>query len=118
MLPDHAENIGLILELDSIASRYKLALTNVDVSAEDVQSAKTPREIQSAVGATAPYAAVTLHFSSQGTYENFRAFMHDLEQSLRIVDLSMLTLTSDRAAVAGGSGAYNFDATIKTYWLK
>jgi Tfp pilus assembly protein PilO len=32
MLPDHVDNIGLILELDNLASRYGMALANVDIS--------------------------------------------------------------------------------------
>src|SRR5688572_8989069 len=31
LLPDHVDNIGLILELDNIASRYGMTLENVNV---------------------------------------------------------------------------------------
>ncbi len=117
MLPDHDDNIGLILEFDAIASRYGLALTNVDVSTGDARSAQTPDEIQGVVGTAAQYATITLHFSTFGTYDNFRSFLHDLEQSLRLVDVVSLNVTPSSVAT-GGQQTFTYDATVRTYWLK
>ena len=119
MLPDHADNIGLILELDSLASRYGLALTNVDVSsnANPTAPATSPADIKGAIGASAIYDSITLHFSTVGTYADLRSFLQDLEQSLRVADLVSLSLTPT-AGPAGSQQAYTFDTSIKTYWLK
>ncbi len=119
-LPDHVDNIGLILDLDSLASHYGMALENVDVATAQSATAK-----QSAVGAIGPsaqkYDSLTLHFGTYGTYDNFRVFITDLEQSLRVVDLISLTIAQQSTPGATGpssNSAYRYDMTIKTYWLK
>lgn len=114
MLPDHADNIGLILELDSIASRYGMALENADVSTDSTATAASDATVESVIGSAPKHAAITIHFSTFGTYDNFRSFMRDIETSLRLVDLVSLSIQPD--AVVPGS--YLYDVTIKTYWLK
>lgn len=114
MLPDHADNIGLILELDSIASRYGMALENADVSTDSASAAEGVTSAGEIVGVAPAYSTITLHFSTFGTYDHFRSFMLDLESSLRLVDLVSLSLAPDSNA----PGSYLYDVTIKTYWLK
>ncbi len=118
MIPDSADNISLILELDSLASRYGLALTNVDVSSPGAPAAQTPSQIQGAVGGASTYSVITLHFTTFGTYDTYRSFMHDLEQSLRLVDLTNLSLAPAQIKSSGSANTYNFDTSVKTYWLK
>lgn len=121
LLPDHVDNIALILDLDSIAGRYGLALQNVDVSS----SAPQTKSRQVAVGAIGTanqgYDSLTFSFSTQGTYSNFLQFMTALESSLRVVDLSSLAI--GRASSVPGTGAskeplYSYNLTLRTYWLK
>lgn len=115
MLPDHVDNIGLILDLDSLASRYGMALENVDITAADTAAAQS-RTIGVVGASSKKYDSLTLRFSTYGTYDNFRSFLTDLEHSLRIVDLSSLTITQQGAS--SGAPSYKYDITIKTYWLK
>ncbi len=116
MLPDSVDNIGLILDLDNLASRHGMALENVDVSTP--QSAAPQQSTAGIVGATAQkYDSLTLHFTTYGTYDNFRSFLTDLEHSLRLVDLVSLTVAKQGTAGTAAS-AYSYDLTVKTYWLK
>lgn len=121
LLPDHVDNVRLILDLDSIAGRHGMALQNVVISAP--QSAATT---QTAVGALnsskKKYDSLTLKFRTAGTYDTFIGFIGDLEQSLRIVDLVSLQITpgslpSD-AKTGSSAPVYEFDISIRTYWLK
>src|SRR3989344_2079727 len=114
MLPDHADNIALILELDSLASHYGMALANADVTADSSTAGGGEESAGDVIGNTPSYSTITLHFSTFGTYEHFRSFMRDLETSLRLVDLVSLTISPDLAI----KGSYSYDVTIKTYWLK
>ena len=114
MIPDHVDNIGLILELDNIASRYGMALENVDVSSASPQSQAVGGDVIG--GSHLKHDSLTLDFSTFGTYANFLTFMQDLESSLRVVDLVSLTLNQDTATK--GEPAYHFDVSIRTYWLK
>ena len=129
LLPDNVDNVGLILDLDNLASHYGLALENVDVSSSNTQTASNQTAI-SAIGAVGTsnqkYASLTLAFGTRGTYPNFVQFMADLESSLRILDLVSLSITSESAAapasgVHAASSAepiYDYNITLRTYWLK
>lgn len=130
-LPDHVDNVRLILDLDSLAGRYGLGLQNVDVSGS---SAATGAKNQTAIGAISAsgqkYDSLTLKFTTHGTYSAFMQFMTDLESSLRVVDLVALSISSNTpgsAAVSGPLGSrpsgpteplYTYDITLRTYWLK
>ena len=68
LLPDHVDNIALILDLDSIATRYGLALQNVDISTAGVATPANQTAI-GAIGSTnQAYDSLTLTFTTQGTY--------------------------------------------------
>ncbi|MDP2648620.1 MAG: type 4a pilus biogenesis protein PilO [bacterium] len=122
MLPDSVDNIGLILDLDNLARRHGLALENVYTSTpSNVSSASTP--ISAIGGSGKKYDSLTLKFSTNGTYDNFLKFLADLEASLRIVEITSLSLAAGdatQAASAGGASApvYQYDITLRTYWLK
>lgn len=114
LLPDHVDNVRLVLDLDSLASRHGLALQNVVIS-----NPTTGRENGGAIAAVGEslqkYDSLTLKFATQGTYPNFKAFLQDIETSLRVVDLVELRLTRESSQ---GEPQYRYDITIKTYWLK
>ncbi|MBI2618256.1 type 4a pilus biogenesis protein PilO [Candidatus Kaiserbacteria bacterium] len=105
LLPDNVDNVRLILDIDSIASKYNMRTRNVTVSGASSESAALNAG-QDAID------SVVLSFSVIAEYDDFIRFLEDLESSLRIVDLVGLTFET-----AGGN-AYNFNVSIKTYWLK
>lgn len=118
LLPDHVDNVRLILDIDSLAGRHGMALQNVVVSsAESVQSSSN-QSASAAVGASKQkYDSVTIKFTTQGNYDTFLAFLGDLEKSLRIVDLVSLSL-SNSALAPSNNPVYSYDMTLRTYWLK
>jgi Tfp pilus assembly protein PilO len=118
LLPDHVDNIALILDLDSIASRYGLALQNVDVSRSGGQTPVNQTAIGAIGGSNQTYDSLLLTFSTQGTYDNFQQFMNDLESSLRIVDLSSLQIAQVGSSGSTGQPLYSYAITLRTYWLK
>ncbi|RJQ34135.1 hypothetical protein C4568_03290 [Candidatus Parcubacteria bacterium] len=122
LLPDHVDNIGLILELDSLASRYGMTLENVDVDSSRTAASTESAEAADLGDGTLKvegqnYESITMTFSTFGTYEKFKTFMQDLEASLRMVDLVSLTFEGQETS-SGGQPTYNFDISIRTYWLK
>jgi len=118
MLPDQVDNIGLILELDSLATKYGMALANVDVSSPANDGSATP--VGSIGASSQTYDSLTLKFSTNGTYEQFLKFLSDLQSSLRVVDLVSLSLAAETGPQAGSSSdpVYTYDITLRTYWLK
>src|SRR3989338_479380 len=115
LLPDHVDNVRLILDLDHLAGTFGMALQNVTISDQTV--------IGSIGAAKQKYDSLTLKFTTHGTYANFIAFMESLESSLRIVDLVALSLSpetqsGDSSGAKAPEASYKYDITVRTYWLR
>lgn len=107
MLPDNVDNVRLVLDFDSIASRYGMRLRNIALDTGD------NRAQRGQVGASdSPFQSVVVSFAVTGDYNAFRAFLEDLEQSLRLVDVTGVAFGSSP------SGIYDYSISLKTYWLK
>ncbi len=129
MLPDQVNNIGLILDLDTLANQFGLSLENVNISSPDASGAGSV----GAVGAsTLPYDSLDVQFTVHGTYAQFIQYITNLETSLRIVDLVGLSIGGGASGSGTGSGStapvvtgpagtdnidYTFNITLQTYWL-
>ena len=126
LLPDHVDNVRLILDLDNLASRYGLSLQNVDVSSSASLSGKSQTAIGAIGTSNQKYDSLTLTFSTRGTYASFYQFLSDLEFSLRTVDLVSLNLSADTGVPSPGGKSsqvqqdpvYTYNMTLRTYWLK
>lgn len=107
LVPDHVDNVRLILDFDSMASKYGMRVRNVVI--------ETPKE-RATRGQIGPdeksYESVILSFTVSGSYDTFRQYLADLERSLRLVDVVGLSFTANE------TGIYEFTLHIKTYWLK
>jgi Tfp pilus assembly protein PilO len=105
LLPDNIDNLKLILEISDIASQRNLSIKNLSVG--------TTVKKSDAVGPdNTPYGTVSLSFSVNATYDNFLTLLRDLEDNLRIIDISNVSFAS------ADNGFYDFNFTINTYWLK
>ncbi len=109
VLPDNVDNIRFIIDINNIASRHSLTLTNVAVGT--VSDSKTARNALSVGKSGDPVGSAAVSFSVNASYDNFLAFLQDLEHSLRIVDVQ----TMDFKPVQGN--LYSVSLTIRTYWL-
>ena len=117
LLPDHVDNVRLVLDLDNMAGTHGMALQNVVISNPGSETGET-----SAVGtigtARQKFDSLTLRFSTRATYPTFVQFLEDLESNLRITDLIALTLTPESGGAEASEPMYRFDITVRTYWLK
>ncbi|PIQ68230.1 MAG: hypothetical protein COV91_05225 [Candidatus Taylorbacteria bacterium CG11_big_fil_rev_8_21_14_0_20_46_11] len=112
LLPDHIDSVRLIIDINNIGSQYGLALQNVAL-AEQTTGSKV-KVASSAIGPrTTNYSSVVLRFAVSGSYSNFRAFLLDLERSLRLIDIDTLSFTSK-----GEADSYDFSLTVSTYRLE
>jgi len=136
LLPDHVDNVRLILDLDNLAEDSGLALQNVDVSSAQKQTAKSQTALGAIGASNQKYDSLTLTFSTIASYPAFVGFLTDLESSLRIVDLVSLTITPSGNGTTAASATnafptnvrspaatraeplYTFNMTLRTYWLK
>lgn len=107
LLPDNVDNVRLILDFDSLASRYGMRVRNVALESNESRAARGQ-----VGGSDSKYESLIMSFTVSGTYDTFRAFLADLEQSLRLVDVTSVTFSATE------SGVYDYSVSIKTYWLK
>ena len=109
VLPDNVDNIRLIIDIQNIAARYRLQIKNVALGASSAD------EGSQAIAAGAEghsVGTVELGFSVDSTYDNFIAFLDDLEKSVRVVDVEKITF------VTGPGDLETYKLQIKTYWLR
>lgn len=125
-LPENVDNIRLILEIEQIAAPYGMTLSNVKYNTVE-KSAKEGEQgalFQGGFGnqVQKDYGVFDLEFSTKGSYNNFINFTRDLENNLRIMDISSVKFSSASSGAVGtkvlSSDSYQYDFTIKTYWLK
>ncbi len=115
MLPQETHEVALVLDLDALARRHRMSLAGIQVGAEGAQSAQRAQSPESAAPTDAtdtPYTALDISFSLLGTYEDLRAFLESLEQSLVFFDVVDLTF----GATEGDLTAY--ELTVRTYAYK
>jgi len=105
LLPDSVDNVGLILDLNALAARSGLSLSNIDVanSAQGTAAQDT---------ASDPVGAVDLSVTAIGTYGGLKEFLDGVEHSARILDIE------DLAVKGSQTGVYNYQMTIRLYWLR
>ncbi|MAZ67614.1 hypothetical protein CL652_02490 [bacterium] len=124
MLPDHVDNVRLVLDMDGIAARYGIRIQNVAVqeSGKD-RGASSGTVLNGGVTQNRPYQSLTLQFEVVSTYDEFVLLLRDLESSLRIVDLVTLSVRprpGNRANLEGNAVSeplYTFGVSLRTYWL-
>lgn len=110
LLPDTVDSVRLIIDIDNLALKYGLRLKNVKVN---TGGASQTQDLTNMLGADqGKYSAMSLSFSVTAPYENFVAFVKQLERSLRLMDITSIAFNSSEANL------YDYNVTIKTYWLK
>ncbi len=132
LLPDSVDNIRLIIQLDSLATKNGLSsLRDVDYQSESQTQAAAgvtnPRG-GSTIGAQPisaaaqkPYGEFTISFQTSGQYSNFLNFLSDLEQNLRLVDVVSISFNRAGGNSSTGQSAadiMSYKVSLKTYWLK
>lgn len=106
-LPDSADDVGLILDLDALAAKEGLNLTGIDVAAPGSQASSA-----GSAHSGAPYGSIDLTLTATGSYASFRSFLTSIESSARLLDVEDLTVKGSN------TGVYTYGMTIRLYWLQ
>ncbi|MBA3788911.1 hypothetical protein H0X32_00760 [Patescibacteria group bacterium] len=112
-LPDGVDNIQLIIDLNSLASRSGVTLSDFNVANNSAvtAAAAATKDTASAVQSTSLTDSLDLTVSATGTYAAFRTFLAASEQSLRPMDITSFALTDS------ATGVYTYAITYRIYWL-
>ncbi|MEI8337722.1 MAG: hypothetical protein WCF92_01080 [bacterium] len=111
LLPDNVDNVQLVLDMNGIARNHGMVLRNIKIQDQGGGSASS-QGTQTLGPNNNPVGSLVLSFDITGDYQSFTGFLKDLEQSLRIVDVTGISFKST------DKGVYDYVVNVKTYWLK
>lgn len=123
-LPDGVDNVQLILDLDALAARSGVTLSEFNTDGGTATSGGTspatpttpastiPTLGQQALSSSDPTDSLSLTFKATGTYSAFRTFLAGMENSLRPLDITDLQVTQS------DTGVYSYAVTTRIYWLR
>lgn len=105
-LPDSVDNVGIILNLNALAARSGLSISNLDIMANSAANAPA------AAGATSNSVNSTnLSLTAVGTYSALQAFLTGVEKSQRLLDVR------DMVVKGSDTGVYSYQMILRLYWL-
>lgn len=108
VLPDSLDYVKLISDIDSVANNYGISIKDPNVKIKSpsvggsIEDAQPEKLFESAIVA----------FSFSSTYEGFNSFLHELENSMRILDIKSLKISPSK------NGIYEYSIEFETYWMK
>lgn len=113
-LPGSVDNVGLILDLNALAARSGLSLSNIDVAVPVASGGSTNQNAAGAQSAlsTSPIGSVDLSLSAIGTYAALKAFLSGVEKSQRLLDVQNLVINGSE------TGVYAYRILLRIYWLR
>jgi Tfp pilus assembly protein PilO len=109
LLPSSVDNVGLILDLNALAARSGLALSNIDVV---MSSPDTGVGGALPASGASPTGSVDLSLSAVGTYPALQAFLAGVERSQRLLDVR------DLMVKGSDTGVYSYKMSLRFYWLR
>ena len=113
-LPDGVDNVQMIVDLNALASRSGVSLSNFAIKEnKQVTADGGTTSGNGLLGNTAAKGTESLDLSVSvtGTYSAFRTFLYGIEHSLRPLDITQVLVSESK------SGVYTFDLTMRIYWL-
>lgn len=118
LLPNTADNIRLIIDIQQMAQSYGMSLSTIKFDAGQgtaaASGALSSASSAEVAAASQDYGTFDLTFSTTATYANFQSFIKDVESSLRLTDIQSV----DFSAGDQQKGTTVFTVKLRTYWLK
>ncbi|MBI2175218.1 MAG: hypothetical protein HYU35_00590 [Parcubacteria group bacterium] len=105
MVPPTPETGALITELDQLAQSHALLLKSVDIGEQPEQPGAAFTR------ARGMGKRLTLNIDLVGSYPAFRSFLQDLERSLRLIDIDILSFS------VGDKDVNQYALRASSYWL-
>ncbi len=116
-LPDHINNIELIVDLDRIAKKNNIRIADISLSKDFMKSNQKGNGGVIAVSGTKDYDSTDLSFSFVSSYANFKNFINDLRKSLRLLDVTSVSFNQELNSDGKTVDNFKFAVTVRAYWL-
>lgn len=127
-LPNTANNIKFILEVERIANLNGMSVKNIKFDTMKTSETKTTASGATTVvnttdpASSLPYGVFPIQFSTEGRYDTFVLFLKNLERNLRLVDVKSISFSvpppPEKGAPFSDPNIYDYSLKIETYWLK
>lgn len=114
-LPNSVGNVRIILDLNALAARSKLSVTNIDVitnGKRNVNDGLRANINPASASDLTPVSSVDLSLSAVGTFSSLQTFLSGVERSERLLDVHDLVIKGSN------TGVYRYNMTIRIYWLR
>ncbi len=112
-VPETVDNVQLIFDIDNIARKYGIVLKGISVSGGTEKDANKPASRQVVDKTGQRNGTITLGFSFSTSYDSFKSFLADLEESLRLVDVTDFSISANDT-----NNIYDYSIKLNTYWLR
>ena len=117
-LPNHIDNIELIVDINRIAKNNNIRHISDIFLERKTSSKKGGNKAEIEIKEKGDYESITLSFSFVSKYENFKIFLNDLKRSLRLVDISNISIRQiENQEENPNANIFQFSLAIRTYWL-
>lgn len=105
LLPSSVDNVRLILDLNALAAKSGVSLSNIGVETPPAVTASNSSSQE-------PLGSVDITLSVDGSFSAFQTFLAGIERSQRLLDVQ------DVAVKGSDTGVYTYQMTIRLYWLR
>lgn len=126
LLPDSVDTIRLTMDLKGIAARYSIPIKKITINKESGSSRTSTSAgpggapsgtLGASISASSQkFDTLGISFGLTCSYQSFLSFLNDLEKSLRIIDITSVTVAPGKDV--GTTGTYEFTINARTYSLK
>ena len=123
LLPDSVDTVRLIMDINGIASKYRIFIKQISLKGDENTAGSKKDAVKDLFSAQQaiplfnpnplPYTPLPFSFSLTSTYNDFNQFLSDLEHSLRIIDITSISVLPSATA-----NLYDFSVSAKTYSYK
>jgi hypothetical protein len=107
-LPDSVNNVQLILDLNALASRSSITLSDFNI---DTTAPAAASNGAIALNSSNPVDSYQLTVTATGSYTAFRTFLQGIELGLRQMDVTNINVKT------AATGPYTYQLTIRIYSL-
>jgi Tfp pilus assembly protein PilO len=105
LVPESIDLPRLALDITTMANAFGLETEGLAIS-EPLDSPQTPN--------SKSYRSSRIEFTTDSSYDVMVAFLKELEQSLRLLDVSSLAVSPSEESA---TGLFKFNISIQTYWV-
>lgn len=116
VIPEKVDSVALAANINSMASRYGMAISKVKLLDPQLQS----REGITQQSATEPYRTTIVVFTVKGQYEQFIQFLRELESNINLVDVYKLNVSASQKTDSKSQAEVPLEYTLEvhTYSLR